>query len=162
MSAERPYIDKEHPKAYRAAVKAASASRTAAHEAGLGDDLIEMVNIRVSQINGCPTCLSVHFPQALKAGVKQSTLDLLPAWREAGVFTKEQKAALGLAESLTVLDPAIDREEVNARGCSSDHGADLGGGVGGHHDQRVQPCLHRKRPSGAEAVGVDPGRRGHR
>ncbi|RCV49374.1 carboxymuconolactone decarboxylase family protein [Marinitenerispora sediminis] len=115
MSAERPYIDKRHPEVYRAAVKAAEAARTAAREAGLGDDTIEMINIRVSQINACPTCLSVHFPRALKAGVKQSTLDLLPAWREAGVFTDEQKAALLIAESLTVIDPTIDRESVNAR-----------------------------------------------
>ncbi|MFC3996724.1 carboxymuconolactone decarboxylase family protein [Nocardiopsis sediminis] len=115
MSAERPYIDKQHPEVYKAAVKAAAASRTAAHEAGLGDDTIEIINIRVSQINGCPTCLSVHFPKALKAGVQQSTLDLLPAWREAGVFTDEQKAALLLAESLTVIDPTIDRDFVNAR-----------------------------------------------
>ena len=115
MSTERPYLDKEHPAGYGAMVKAAAASRAASHEAGLGDDLIEMVNIRVSQINGCPTCLSVHFPKALKAGVEQSTLDLLPAWRETALFTKEQRAALELAESLTVLDPAADRQAVNAR-----------------------------------------------
>ena len=87
MNAERPYIDKEHPRVYGAMLKAAKASRTASQEAGLGDDLIEMVNIRVSQINGCPTCLSVHFPQARKAGVGQSTLDVLPAWRETNLFT---------------------------------------------------------------------------
>ena len=115
MNAERPYIDKEHPKVYGAMLKAASASRTAAHEAGLGDDLIEMINIRVSQINGCSTCLSVHFPKALKAGVEQSTLDLQPAWREVALFSDEQKAAFELAESLTVIDPTIDRQAVNAR-----------------------------------------------
>ncbi|MBR8740823.1 carboxymuconolactone decarboxylase family protein [Nocardiopsis sp. MG754419] len=115
MSAERPYIDKEHPQVYAALVKAAGASRSASHEAGLGDDLIEMINIRVSQINGCATCLSVHFPKAREAGVAQSTLDVLPAWREAALFTKEQRAALELAESLTVLDPTVDRAAVNAR-----------------------------------------------
>lgn len=115
MNAERPFIDKEHPKVYGAMLKAAKASRTASHEAGLGDDLIEMVNIRVSQINGCSTCLSIHFPKARKAGVEQSTLDVLPAWRETKLFTDQQRAALELAESLTVIDPALDRQAVNAR-----------------------------------------------
>lgn len=115
MSAERPYIDKEHPEVYKALGKAAAASRAASNEAGLGDDTIELVNVRVSQINGCPTCLSIHLPKARKAGVKQSTLDVLPAWREAAPFTEEQRAALLLAESLTVIDPTIDRDAVNAR-----------------------------------------------
>lgn len=115
MNAERPFIDKEHPAVYRAMLTAAKASRAASREAGLGDDLLEMVNIRVSQINGCPTCLSIHFPAALKAGVEQSTLDVLPAWRETKLFTDQQRAALELAESLTVLDPAVDRQAVNAR-----------------------------------------------
>ncbi|MFD6100410.1 carboxymuconolactone decarboxylase family protein [Nocardiopsis flavescens] len=115
MNAERPYIDKEHPEVYKAAVKAAVASRAAARDAGLGDDTIELVNIRVSQINGCPTCLSVHLPKAREAGVGQRALDVLPAWREADLFTDQQKAALELAESLTVIDPTVDRQAVNAR-----------------------------------------------
>lgn len=115
MSAERPYIDKEHPAVYEALTKAAAASRTAAREAGLGDDTLELVNIRVSQINGCPTCLSIHFPRARKAGVKQSALDVLSVWREVDLFTDEQKAALDLAESLTVIDTTLDRQAVNAR-----------------------------------------------
>ncbi|CAL9617702.1 hypothetical protein SUDANB121_05793 [Nocardiopsis dassonvillei] len=115
MSAERPYIDKEHPEVYRAMVRAAAASRAAANAAGLGDDLIEMINVRVSQINGCPACLSIHLPKARRAGVEQSTLDVLPAWREVALFTDEQRAAFELAESLTVIDPTVDRQAVNAR-----------------------------------------------
>ncbi|MFE1167343.1 carboxymuconolactone decarboxylase family protein [Nocardiopsis sp. NPDC058789] len=115
MNAERPYIDKEHPKVYGAMLRAAAASRAASHEAGLGDDLIELVNIRVSQINGCATCLSIHLPKAREAGIEQSTLDVLPAWRETRLFTDAQRAALELAESLTVIDPAVDRRAVNAR-----------------------------------------------
>lgn len=115
MSAERPYIDKEHPQVYKALAKAAVVSRAASNEAGLGDDTIELINVRVSQINGCPTCLSIHLPKARKAGVKQSTLDVLPAWRESSPFTDVQRAALLLAESLTVIDPTIDRDAVNAR-----------------------------------------------
>ncbi|QVJ01835.1 carboxymuconolactone decarboxylase family protein [Nocardiopsis eucommiae] len=115
MNAERPYIDKEHPKVYGAMLRAAAASRAASHEAGLGDDLIELVNIRVSQINGCATCLSIHLPRAREAGIEQSTLDVLPAWRETRLFTDAQRTALELAESLTVIDPAVDRRAVNAR-----------------------------------------------
>lgn len=115
MNAERPYIDKEHPEVYKALAKVAVASRAASNGAGLGDDTIELINVRVSQINGCSTCLSIHLPRARKAGVKESALDVLPAWREVGLFTDQQKAALGLAESLTVLDPTVDRDAINAR-----------------------------------------------
>lgn len=106
----RPFIDRELPDVYTAMTKASAASRKASHEAGLDDDLLELVNVRVSQINRCLTCLSIHAPRARQAGVRQRQLDLLPAWREAGVkeFSDQQRAALDLAEALTVLDEGAD------------------------------------------------------
>jgi alkylhydroperoxidase family enzyme len=49
-------------------------------------------------------------PRARQAGVPQRQLDLLPAWREAGVkeFSEQHRAALDLAEALTVLDEGAD------------------------------------------------------
>lgn len=67
----RPFIDKEHPTVQKALVKASTASRTAAHGVGLGDDTIELINMRVSQINGCLACLSIHAPRAREVGVAQ-------------------------------------------------------------------------------------------
>jgi AhpD family alkylhydroperoxidase len=74
-----------------------------------------LVNVRVSQINGCPTCLSIHLPAARRAGVSELTLDLLPSWRqdESGHFTGEQRAALSLAEALTEPQPGTGRTSVD-------------------------------------------------
>ena len=106
----RPFIDREMPDVYTAMTKASAASRKSSHEAGLGDDLIELINVRVSQINRCLTCLSLHVPRARQAGITQRQLDLLPAWREAGekTFTPQQLAALDLAEALTRLEEGTD------------------------------------------------------
>lgn len=101
----RPYIDKVHPEIYRALNGVVKVGRQVYDSAGLPRSLVELVNVRVSQINGCPTCLSVHIPAARKVGVDQYILDLLPSWRQetSGVFTDAQRAALGLAEALTEL-----------------------------------------------------------
>jgi len=110
-----PYIDKTHPEIYRALNGAVRAGRGVYQEVGLSPALIELVNVRVSQINGCPTCLSIHVPAARSAGVDQRTLDLLPSWRQdsSGVFPPDQRAALRLAESLTSPQPGQGPESVS-------------------------------------------------
>ncbi|QUX31863.1 hypothetical protein KGD83_20150 [Nocardiopsis akebiae] len=65
-----------------------------------------------------PKAAAASRTAAREAGVRQSAPDVLPAWREAGLFTDQQRAALELAESLTVLDPTVDRQAVNARAAS--------------------------------------------
>lgn len=110
----RPYIDKIHPDIYRAMNGAVRAARNTYDEVGLPLALIELVNVRVSQINGCPTCLSVHIPAARDAGVDPLLLDLLPSWRQdiSGLFTAPQRAALELAEALTEPRPGTGRTTV--------------------------------------------------
>ena len=98
---ERPYIDKVQPLTHAAMIEAAKSSRAASKEAGLDVGLIELVNTRVSQINGCVTCLSVHVPAARDAGVDPLKIDLLPAWRDADLYTEVERVALELAEALT-------------------------------------------------------------
>lgn len=74
----------------------------AIRETGLETSLIELVNIRASQINGCAYCLSLHIPDALKAGVTQEQIDLVVAWHECGdLFNEREKAALGWTEAVT-------------------------------------------------------------
>ena len=68
---------------------------------GLNLGLLELVKIRVSQINGCAFCLAMHIPLARQNGVTADQLDLLVAWREAPVFNDQERAAL--AESMTYL-----------------------------------------------------------
>jgi AhpD family alkylhydroperoxidase len=70
---------------------------------GLNLGLLELVKIRVSQINGCAFCLAMHAPLARQNGVSEDQLDLLAAWREAPVFSNRERAALAWAESMTFL-----------------------------------------------------------
>lgn len=114
MHANRPFIDKANPEIYKAAVAAAQATRKAAVAAGLDVALIELVNSRVSQMNRCHTCLSIHVPAARKAGVDQLKLDILSAWRHAEIFSDVERSALLLAESLTDLSVPVDHEAVAA------------------------------------------------
>lgn len=70
----------------------------------LDKQLIELVNIRVSQINRCAFCLSVHIPGGRKAGLADEQIDLIAVWREAGeIFSARERAVLAWAESLTLL-----------------------------------------------------------
>ncbi|PZT72294.1 MULTISPECIES: carboxymuconolactone decarboxylase family protein [unclassified Streptomyces] len=61
----------------------------------------ELVALRVSQINGCAACIDMHTKEAAAAGESAVRLNLVTAWREATVFTEEERAALALAEQGT-------------------------------------------------------------
>ncbi|MFF0294814.1 carboxymuconolactone decarboxylase family protein [Kitasatospora sp. NPDC004615] len=97
----RVYIDKQHPQAFRALRSNAEAVREAAAEAGLDRRLVELVNLRVSQINGCAYCLDVHTKAALQAGESVQRLGVLNAWRDTALFDERERAALALAEATT-------------------------------------------------------------
>ena len=104
-----PQLDRNPREVYKRLVRTAVASREASGEAGLDEALLELVNVRVSQINGCAACLATHVPAARKAGVSQERLDLLPSWRELDNFGDPERAALRLAETLTRLDDGDER-----------------------------------------------------
>ncbi|MFJ9060514.1 carboxymuconolactone decarboxylase family protein [Streptomyces sp. NPDC102409] len=111
---KRVYVDKQSPKAYHAMTATAEAVRTAAQEAGLPLTLVELVNLRVSQINGCAFCLDVHTRAALRAGETTQRLGVLPAWRDTEVFTDQERAALALAEATTHPADAALQEDAYA------------------------------------------------
>src|SRR5687767_12198379 len=82
---------------------------------GLPPALIDLVYLRVSQINGCAYCIAMHSRDLLKAGMPVAKLVLISAWEEAGsLFTDQERAALKWAELVTrisdthVSDPAYD------------------------------------------------------
>ncbi|WP_149359181.1 carboxymuconolactone decarboxylase family protein [Lolliginicoccus suaedae] len=107
---DRPLLDRQHPEIFKAYVAAARAVRTAAKEAGLDRKLIELINLRASQINGCAYCLDVHARAALDNGEDPRRITVLPAWREAGVFTPGERAALALAEAVTTIQDDSRRD----------------------------------------------------
>lgn len=112
----RVFIDKQSPQAYHSLVETAEAVRAAAADAGLDRTLVELVNLRVSQINGCAYCLQVHTRAALRAGETIQRLGVLPAWRDTEMFTPRERAALALAEATT--SPADTARQEEAYGAA--------------------------------------------
>ena len=72
-------------------------------QAGLEPGLVELVKLRASQINGCAFCIDMHATDARRHGETHARLDLLPAWREAPVYTERERAALAWTEALTLV-----------------------------------------------------------
>lgn len=75
----------------------------AVHASTLEPELLELVKMRASQINGCAYCLDMHSKDARARGETEQRLHLLPAWREAPGYTDRERAALAWCESLTRL-----------------------------------------------------------
>ena len=111
---QRIFLDKQTPDAYKAFVRAAQTVRTAADDAGLDRILVELVNLRVSQLNGCAYCLDVHTRAALAAGETPRRLGVLAAWRDTLLFTPRERAALALAEATTHPSEADAQERAYA------------------------------------------------
>jgi AhpD family alkylhydroperoxidase len=74
-----------------------------AEQGGLEPNLIEMVNLRCSQINGCAYCIAYHTENLIKSGVSLYTCALIGAWEEAGIFSERERAAFAWAEALTLI-----------------------------------------------------------
>jgi AhpD family alkylhydroperoxidase len=71
-------------------------------QSGLSAELIELIYLRVSQINNCAYCLDMHTRDLIKKGVKIEKVALVQAWAEAGdLFNERERAALAWAETVT-------------------------------------------------------------
>lgn len=97
------FLDKSDPGSWRALNGVALKVAASAESAGLSRAVVELLNVRVSQLNGCAFCLDLHDRQAREAGVSSQQLAVLPAWREAAVFSEIERAALAIGEAATVL-----------------------------------------------------------
>lgn len=91
-------IYKSLPVAYEAMLALEAASKST-----LDQQLRELVKLRASQINGCAYCLDMHYKDARAMGETEERLYMLPAWREATVYSDEERAALALAEAMTLV-----------------------------------------------------------
>ena len=69
----------------------------------LNKTLVHLIKIRASQINGCTYCVNMHINEARADGVSQQQLDLLCVWREARVFSAEERAVLAWTEAITLI-----------------------------------------------------------
>ncbi|WP_372525230.1 carboxymuconolactone decarboxylase family protein [Piscinibacter sp.] len=87
------------PKAYQAMAGVSAATATSS----LGPVLMELVQTRVSQLNGCAFCLDMHARDLRKHGESWQRINSLSTWRETGLYSKRERAALNWAETMTKL-----------------------------------------------------------
>lgn len=87
----------------------------ALRKSGIEPELIELLKIRASQLNGCAFCVQYHLNDARKLNIPASKLDLLATWREAGIYTEREFAALDWAEHVTLLANHHIDDEAYAR-----------------------------------------------
>ncbi|MFJ9148054.1 carboxymuconolactone decarboxylase family protein [Streptomyces sp. NPDC102270] len=80
-----------------------AAAVSAAHDAKVEPELLELIRIRASQINGCAFCLDMHTKDARAAGETEQRIYALNAWRETPFFTARDRAALALTEAVTLV-----------------------------------------------------------
>lgn len=72
-------------------------------ESTLEPELLDLVKLRASQLNGCAYCLDMHSKDARARGVSEQRLHVLAAWREAPFYSARERAALAWCEALTLL-----------------------------------------------------------
>lgn len=88
------------------APKAARALGTLSMAAGasLGERLRELVNLRISQINGCAFCIDMHWAALVREGVDPRHVNAVAGWREAHrFFSERERAALNWAEAVNAV-----------------------------------------------------------
>jgi AhpD family alkylhydroperoxidase len=79
-----------------------------ARQGGVPETTLELLHLRVSQVNGCSACVDGGSRTARKSGESEERLGAVTAWRETPYFTDAERAALALAESATRL---ADRQD---------------------------------------------------
>ena len=97
------------------ATQAMLALQAAVDKSGLEPELLLLVQMRSSQINGCAFCLNMHFQEAKKHGETDQRLYLLDAWRESPVYTDRERAALAWTEAVTLITEGHVPDDVFAQ-----------------------------------------------
>jgi AhpD family alkylhydroperoxidase len=81
-----------------------AAAVSAAQDAKVEPELLELIRIRASQINGCAFCLDMHTKDARAQGETEQRIYALNAWRETPFFSAQERAALALTEAVTLVN----------------------------------------------------------
>src|SRR5437899_10027634 len=85
------------------------------NQSGLDKKLLDLINLRVSQINGCAYCLDMHWKDLRAAGETEQRLYGLDAWRESPYYTERERAALAWTEAVTLIREGHVSDEVYER-----------------------------------------------
>ena len=84
-------------------IKAMMALEASIRASGLEHNLLELVKLRASQINGCAFCIHMHATDARAHGESEMRLYMLNAWRESPLYNDRERAALAWTEALTLV-----------------------------------------------------------
>jgi len=103
MSETRVHLSKTEPAAYQALDAFSKTVGQICAANGIDDRLKEIVMIHCSQLNGCAYCVRIHVDRAVAAGIDTDVLTQISTWRESGVFSDRERAALELAEAFTFI-----------------------------------------------------------
>jgi AhpD family alkylhydroperoxidase len=102
----------DYRKVFPSALKAMYGLEAAVHESTLEPDLLELVKVRASQLNGCGYCLDMHTKDAEAMGVEAQRLHVVLAWKEAPFYSERERAALAWCEALTLLPESAAPDDV--------------------------------------------------
>lgn len=117
MTETRVHLSRTEPTAYKALDAFSKAVGEVCRDNGIDERLKELVMIHCSQLNGCSYCARIHVARARAVGVDTDTLMQIATWRESGVFSDRERAALELAEAFTfIAEEGISDEVYNRVG----------------------------------------------
>jgi AhpD family alkylhydroperoxidase len=103
-----------YQKVFPDAFRAMRGLENAVHASPLEPELLELVKMRASQLNGCAYCLDMHSKDARARGETEQRLHVLSAWREAPFYSERERAALAWCEALTLLPQTGAPDDVYA------------------------------------------------
>ncbi len=105
----------DYRKTFPQALQAMLGLEAAIEDGTLEPELLELVKMRASQLNGCAYCLDMHSKDARARGESEQRLHVLAAWREAPFYSARERAALAWCEALTVLPQTGAPDDVYAQ-----------------------------------------------
>lgn len=79
-------------------------------QSSVGQRILELVNLRVSQVNGCGVCVDMHWHILIKQGADPRHLNAIAGWREASFFDARERAALAWADAVNALPHRDDTD----------------------------------------------------
>jgi AhpD family alkylhydroperoxidase len=97
------------------AMNVVAALQAYVRKSGLEHEVVELVKLRASQMNGCAWCMDMHTKELRAAGESEQRLYLLSAWRECPFYSERERAALAWTEALTLLADGNVPDEVFAQ-----------------------------------------------
>ena len=111
MRLSKPYTELA-PALFEAQLELSKRTKQMGAQMGIDPKLRDLLDLRVSQLNGCAYCADMHATDLLKRKESPRRLATLHAWRDTDLFTPKEQAALAWAEALTKLTAHPDMDPV--------------------------------------------------